>query len=165
MHKGVLRKVRIRVFMEQSSSIAAMRTLSFFLLVGAALAVSVFCPTIASRADQDEQVQVIDVTAKKYVFDPSPIRVKQSTRVRLRFTAFDKDHGFKVNPYADGADAGSPPGLVFAPHDDCVILVKGNPTEVEFVAQTAGTYSFKCCNFCGLGYGGMKGQIIVEPAS
>jgi len=87
--------VRIRVFMEQSSSIAAMRTLSFFLLVGAALAVSVFCPTIASRADQDEQVQVIDVTAKIYVFDPSPIRVKQSTRARLRFTALDKDLGFK----------------------------------------------------------------------
>src|ERR1700730_14759008 len=161
---GVLRKMRIRVFMEELNCIAAMRTLSFFLLVGAALAVSVFCPTIASRADQDEQVQVIEVTAKKYVFNPSPIRVKQGTRVRLRFTALDKDHGFKVNPYADGGDAGSPPGLVFAPHDDCVTLVKGNPTEVEFVAQATGTYSFKCCNFCGLGHGGMKGQIIVEPA-
>jgi heme/copper-type cytochrome/quinol oxidase subunit 2 len=143
---------------------AAMRTVSFFLLVGAALAVSVFSPTMASRAGQDEQVQVIEVTTKKYVFNPSPIRVKQGTRVRLRFTALDKDHGFQVNPYADGADAGSAPGLVFAPHDDCVTLVKGTPTEVEFVAQTAGTYSFKCCNFCGLGHKGMKGQIIVESA-
>jgi len=56
---GVLRKVRIRAFMEESNCIATVRTLSFFLLVGVAAAVSVFCPTIASRADQDEQVQVL----------------------------------------------------------------------------------------------------------
>jgi plastocyanin len=130
--------VRILVFMEKSNCIAATRTLSFFLLVGVAVAASVFCPTIASRADQDEQVQVIEVTAKKYVFNPSPIRVKQGARVRLRFTALDKDHGFKVNPYPDGADAGSPPGLVFAPHDDCVTLAKGNLTEVDFVARSNG---------------------------
>ena len=162
---GVLRKVRIGVFMEESNWIGAVRTLSFFLIVGVALVVSVFIPTIASRAEQDEQVQVIEVTAKKYTFNPSPIRVKQGTRVRLRFTAIDKDHGFKVNPYPDGADAGSPPGLVFAPHDDCVTLAKGNLTEVDFVARATGTYSFKCCNFCGLGHGGMKDQIIVEAVN
>ena len=32
---------------------------------------------------------------------------------------------------------------------------------IEFVAQSLGTYSFKCCHTCGLGHKGMKGQIIV----
>jgi hypothetical protein len=26
-----------------------------------------------------------------------------------------------------------------------------------------GTYSLHCCNRCGIGHGGMKGQLIVEP--
>jgi heme/copper-type cytochrome/quinol oxidase subunit 2 len=33
---------------------------------------------------------------------------------------------------------------------------------IEFLAQTPGTYTFKCCHTCGLGHRGMKGQIIVE---
>jgi heme/copper-type cytochrome/quinol oxidase subunit 2 len=31
------------------------------------------------------------------------------------------------------------------------------------VARAPGTYSFHCCNRCGVGHGGMKGQLIVEP--
>jgi len=36
-----------------------------------------------------ESAQVIDVTAKKYEFSPSPIRVKQGTKVQLKITATD----------------------------------------------------------------------------
>jgi heme/copper-type cytochrome/quinol oxidase subunit 2 len=40
---------------------------------------------------------------------------------------------------------------------------EGNFHGKQFVARTPGTYSFHCCNRCGIGHGGMKGQLIVEP--
>jgi hypothetical protein len=36
-------------------------------------------------------VQVIEVTAKKYEFNPSPIRVKQVTKVQLKIRATDRE--------------------------------------------------------------------------
>jgi plastocyanin len=108
-------------------------------------------------------VQVIEVTAKKDEFNPSPVRVKQSTKVQLKITATDHAHGFSMSPSSDGADAKAGPGLVFASPLACQKIEEGQTATVEFVAQTAGTYSFRCCTHCGWGHRGMKGQLIVEP--
>jgi|SRR5271154_1024872 len=117
----------------------------------------------ANTAQADQSVQVIEVTAKKYEYSPSPIRVKLGAKVQLKITSLDRTHGFKINLYPDGADAKGDPGLIFSSNDDCFKIEPAAPTVVEFVAHTAGTYSFHCCNRCGLGHGGMKGQLIVEP--
>jgi cytochrome c oxidase subunit 2 len=114
-----------------------------------------------SQADQD--FQVIELSAKKYEFSPSPIRVKRGAKVQLRITALDRTHGFKINLNPDGSEKKSDPGLAFGSNEDCFKLEKGVPIAVQFVARTPGTYSFHCCNRCGLGHGGMKGQLIVEP--
>jgi cytochrome c oxidase subunit 2 len=110
-----------------------------------------------------EGVQVITVTAKKYEYDPSPIRVKQGTKVRLNITATDHDHGFKISPFPDGAEKTGDPGLVFSSPQDCTKIEKGQTVTVEFVAQKAGTYSFRCCVVCGFHHHSMKGELIVEP--
>ena len=34
---------------------------------------------------------------------------------------------------------------------------------MEFTATQPGELVFPCANFCGLGPGGMKGKLIVEP--
>ena len=39
----------------------------------------------------------------------------------------------------------------------------GKPASLTFTATKAGTYEFRCANFCGMGHGKMKGQIIVSP--
>jgi len=114
-----------------------------------------------SQADQD--IQVIEMSAKKYEFSPSPVRVKRGAKVQLRITALDRTHGFKINLNPDGSDLKGNPGLVFSSNEDCFKLEKGIPLVVQFVTRTPGTYSFHCCNRCGLGHGGMKGQLIVEP--
>jgi cytochrome c oxidase subunit 2 len=116
----------------------------------------------SSAAAQEQQVQVIELTAKKYEYSPAQVRVKAGTKVQLKITAVDHDHGYKISPVPDGAAHGSKPGLLFTSPEDCWELGKGTTTVIEFVAQTPGTYSFKCCHLCGMGHRGMKSQIIVE---
>ena len=112
-----------------------------------------------------EAVQVIDVTAKKYEFSPSPIRVKQGMRVQLKITATDHAHGFRIKELPEGADTADAKGrgLVFSSPQDCQRIEKGQTATVEFVAQTPGTYPFRCCTRCGWHHRAMKGQLIVEP--
>ena len=64
-----------------------------FLLSG--LTVTAGFARLTSQAAQE--VQVIEMTAKKYEYSPSPLRVKRGTKVQLRITALDRTHGFKIN--------------------------------------------------------------------
>jgi heme/copper-type cytochrome/quinol oxidase subunit 2 len=110
-----------------------------------------------------QNVQTIEVTAKKYEYSPAPIHVKRGTKIQLKITATDHDQGFSIATFPDGADSNASTGLVFASPEDCWQLKKGETTMVEFLAQTPGTYSFKCCHTCGLRHRGMQGQLVVEP--
>jgi cytochrome c oxidase subunit II len=140
---------------------SVLRIACFFLLIGFVGAIGFASPTTNSQKSQD--VQVIEVTAKKYEYTPSPIRVKLGAQVQLKITSLDKTHGFKINLYPDGADAKGEPALIFASDSDCFRIEKDAPTVIQFVARSPGIYSFHCCNRCGIGHGGMKGQLIVEP--
>jgi cytochrome c oxidase subunit 2 len=140
---------------------SVLRIVFLFLLVGIASAAGFARLGDVAQADRD--VQVIEVTAKKYEYTPSPIRARRGAQVQLKFTSLDKTHGFKINLYPDGSDAKGDPGLIFSSSEDCFKIEKGTPTVMQFVARTPGTYSFHCCNRCGIGHGGMKGQIVVEP--
>ena len=91
------------------------------------------------------QVHEIAVTAKKYEFSPNPIRVAKGEHVRLVITALDHDHGFKLDAF----------GITQS-------IKKGTSATVEFTADKAGTFPFRCSVFCGLGHAGMKGTLIVE---
>ena len=87
----------------------------------------------------------IQMTAKKYEFDPSTIRVHQGDHVKLVITALDHTHGIKIDALHINQK-----------------LEKGDPVTVEFTAPQPGTYPFECSHFCGLGHGKMKGELIVE---
>jgi cytochrome c oxidase subunit 2 len=140
-------------------------SLPFSVLVLAFIAV--ICGAVpdsfAQSNSSSEGVQVITVTAKKYEFNPSPIRVKQGTKVRLTITATDHSHGFKISPFPEGTETSGEPGLVFSSAQDCTKIEKGQTATVEFVAQKAGTYPFRCCSVCGIHHHSMKGELIVEP--
>jgi heme/copper-type cytochrome/quinol oxidase subunit 2 len=101
--------------------------------------------------------------SQKYEFSPSPIRVKQGTMVQLKITATDHAHGFRLKQLPDEAASKGNAGLVFSSPQDCQKIEKGQTATVEFVAQTPGTYPFKCCTRCGWHHRAMKGQLIVEP--
>jgi heme/copper-type cytochrome/quinol oxidase subunit 2 len=126
-----------------------------------ALGLSLSLPEFIGANSPD--VRVIEITAKKYEYSASPVHVQVGSKVQLKITAIDHDHGFKIGSVPDGASSSDKAGLVFASEQECWQLKKGETTMIEFVAQAPGTYSFKCCHTCGLGHKGMKGQIIVEP--
>jgi cytochrome c oxidase subunit II len=125
-----------------------------------ALSMLLSLPTPVRAQNQD--VQVIEITAKKYEYSPGPVHVKAGTKVQLKITATDHDHGFKIGTVPDGATPKDTAGLIFTSAQDCWQLKKGETTTIEFLAQTPGTYTFRCCHTCGLGHKGMKGQIIVD---
>jgi nitrite reductase (NO-forming)/hydroxylamine reductase len=117
---------------------------------------------------QEQNVRIIQMTAKKYEYSPSPVHVKQGTKVpkvQLKIIAIDRDHGFTITTVPEGADPTTAAGLEFTSpqHRDTWKLKKGKETTIEFVAQTAGTYEFRCSAPCGWGHGRMKGQLVVDP--
>jgi cytochrome c oxidase subunit 2 len=145
-----------------------MKTRSLFassLLVAGALflARSIAPGAPAQPPEETKSVQIIEVTAKKYEFNPSPIRVKQGTKVQLKITATDHAHGFKIKPFPEGSSPMGSPGLVSLSLPGCQKIEKHQTATIEFVAQTAGTYPFKCCTVCGWHHRAMKGELIVEP--
>jgi hypothetical protein len=80
---------------------------------------------LANIPQADQEVQIIEVSAKKYEYSPSPIRVKRGAKVQLRITALDRTHGFKINPSPDGSDKKNDAGLIFSsdnPGVPCVDL-------------------------------------------
>jgi heme/copper-type cytochrome/quinol oxidase subunit 2 len=103
------------------------------------------------------------VTAKNFEFDPSVIRVKVGEKVQLKIRSLDRTHGIRIDPFPEGRQPNTPPGLSFTYGDDCLKLKKDLTETLEFTAQALGTYAFSCCKKCGKGHGGMKGKIIVEP--
>jgi len=132
------------------------RMLGCLALCGATLFAGAAVPRQAAGV-----VQVIEVSAKKYEFGPSEIRVKKGAHVQIHLHATDKAHGLKIKSYPDGEKDAGPVGLRFV-GDASVKVEKDATGTLEFIAERAGTYSFECAKFCGFGHGGMKGKLIVE---
>jgi cytochrome c oxidase subunit 2 len=126
------------------------------------LGLALWFSMVPSVRAQTQAVQVVELSATKYEYSSSPVHVKSGTKVQLKITATDHDHGFKIFAVPDGALPNGADGLIFSSAQECWQLKKGETTMIEFLAQTPGTYTFKCCHTCGLGHKGMKGQIIVE---
>lgn len=134
-----------------------------FRLLIAILVLTLGLTASASARPAPDNVQVIEVTAKKYEFNPSPIRVKQGAHVQLKVTATDHVHGLKIDEFPEGSDRKGNPGLVYSSSNDCLRIEKGQTQVLEFTAQTPGTYQIRCCVHCGFSHRSMKGQLIVEP--
>jgi heme/copper-type cytochrome/quinol oxidase subunit 2 len=111
---------------------------------------------------QSKDVLVVEITAKKYEYSIAPVHIKIGTRVQLKITAVDHDHGFKIATVPDGASPNDPAGVIFTSPHDCWQLQKGETTTIDLLARTPGTYTFRCCHVCGLGHKGMKSQIVVD---
>ena len=92
--------------------------------------------------------RVIDVTARKYDFEPSTIEVQQGERVFLRVRSADRLHGVGIKRF--GVDREIP---------------KGRTVDVEFVADEVGTFKVICTEECGKGHDDMTGVLVVKAVA
>ena len=101
---------------------------------------------VAARAvAQSGAARVIPVVARKFVFIPNEIVVRQGESVVLEFTAPEVAMGF------------------FAPELGLrALIVPGEVARVPFTADKAGRFDFLCDVFCGDGHEGMNGHLVVQ---
>ena len=94
---------------------------------------------------QEPAPRVVEISAKRFEFNPKQVTLKRGEKVTLRLVSTDRAHGLLVKPLGVDLDA-----------DD------GKPGEITITPDTAGTFPAICDHYCGSGHGNMKMTIVVE---
>lgn len=89
---------------------------------------------------------VIEVTAKRFGYEPSQIKLRQPETVELHIRSSDVLHGFSIPELGIRAD-----------------LLPGQTTVVELSNIKPGNYLIMCDIFCGTEHSSMQATLIVKP--
>lgn len=85
------------------------------------------------------------MTAKQWEFQPATITVNQGDLVKISIISVDVAHGFALPTFGVST-----------------VLRPGQTTNVEFVADKVGRFTFFCNVSCGIGHSNMRGSLIVQ---
>jgi cytochrome c oxidase subunit 2 len=98
-------------------------------------------------AQQPGSPRVIRITAERFSFTPSEIRVQAGEEVELRIRSEDTAHGFRLI----GTGLGG-------------VVPKRGKGELKVVFRPAqtGRYTFECSRMCGAGHDFMRGVVVVK---
>ncbi len=113
------------------------------LLLAAPLALGALVAAHAG-APASKRARVIRIEAKKFVYTPNRVSVRQGEAVVLELTALDFAHGFSI------------PDLKLR-----VDLMPGKTVRLPLKADQVGELTFLCDNFCGSGHEEMNGLLVV----
>jgi len=91
-----------------------------------------------------QDAKVIEISAERFTFTPSEIRVKAGTRLEIRLQSDDTAHGFHIV----GTDV------------DVELPKRGRGVATATFQPLAGRYTFECSQVCGAGHEFMRGVII-----
>lgn len=105
------------------------------------------CSKIASTSNPiiSGEIKEFSITAKNWEFNPDIITVNKGDKVKLTITSVDVSHGFAISDFNINKR-----------------LEPGQTTNIEFIADKSGTFTFFCSVQCGHGHSRMKGQLIVK---
>jgi heme/copper-type cytochrome/quinol oxidase subunit 2 len=92
------------------------------------------------------QERHIDLTARRFEYDPGTVRVNRGDTVIIKLQADDVVHGL----YIDGYDVSTQ-------------AEPGQPGELKFVADRTGAFHIRCSVPCGNLHPFMIGKLIVGP--
>jgi len=102
------------------------------------LAVGIGLFLYTSGRAQNEPAR-IEISAQRFEYSTTDITAKKGVPVTLVLTSKDVEHGLK-----------------FADLDVAVTAKKGEPKQVTFTPDKAGTFVGQCSMFCGAGHGSMQ---------
>ena len=134
-----------------------MKKLGIIILIVLVLSVSIFIMVnLNSNNRGDESAEIIslvengevveiDLTAKRWEFEPQLIEVNLGDTVELHLESVDVPHGIVIPEYGISER-----------------LNPGEDIHVEFIADKKGTFGFYCSVPCGSGHSGMSGLIVVK---
>jgi len=91
-----------------------------------------------SATAADDEPRRIEITAKRFSFEPAEITVKKGEAVDLVFHSEDITHGIKFRELDLGTE-----------------IAKGGESELKFTPDKAGDFVGHCSRFCGVGHGSM----------
>jgi cytochrome c oxidase subunit 2 len=121
-----------------------------FFNAAAVAGMALLCGAALSSAPQDPVTasapRVIEVTAKRFTFQPSRIEVKEGERIRLVVKSADGVHGFQIKKFRVNK----------------LVPRGGEPVTIDFVASAPGTFEILCSEECGDGHESMSGTLVVE---
>ena len=99
---------------------------------------------------QGQAPRIIEITAERFEFWPSEVRVAEGEEVELRLRSEDTMHGFRI------VGAGT----------NVLIPKRGKGYAVaRFTGSQPGRYTFECNRMCGAGHNFMRGVLVVRPTS
>lgn len=96
---------------------------------------------------QSPPSKVVRVTAERFAFSPSEIRVDKGTVIEFHLTSDDTDHGFRIV----GTDV-----------DVQIPKRRRGETVVKYIAETAGLFTIECSRPCGAGHTAMRATLVVK---
>jgi len=108
-------------------------------LAGGKLAWDNYVPTKTQTNQNFAGFREINISAKRYEFGTTEIRVKQGEKVVLKIDNQDVTHGINIEN-----------------------LNQRDDEQIDLDTSQKGTFEFGCNNLCGLGHSDMKGKIIIE---
>jgi cytochrome c oxidase subunit 2 len=100
--------------------------------------------TLSGFAPAADGPHKIDITSKKFRYEPAEITVKKGEQVVLELTSEDVTHGLKFKDLNLNAK-----------------IEKKKTTELAFTPSKTGDFVGHCSVFCGSGHGGMALTIHV----
>ena len=100
---------------------------------------------IRSSAQADEP-RVIEITARRFAFEPAEIDATVGERLQLVVRSADGVHGLEIKKLKIKKEV--PRG--------------GEPVTIDFTATSEGTFPILCSEYCGKGHNDMAGMLIVR---
>jgi cytochrome c oxidase subunit II len=130
--------------------VVLMRRLSMARLIAGAVVLSTTVvpatTVVVPGTNAAQESRVVEITAERFSFTPSEIKVKAGTPLEIRLRSDDTAHGFRII----GTDV------------NVELPKRGRGIAMVTFEPKPGRYTFECSQLCGAGHEFMRGVIIAE---
>lgn len=119
-----------------------------FLALTVAALFGLIAPAAGLGASSNGKARLFEIDAKKFQYSPARIKASKGDHVYIRLTSSDVTHGLYLDGYGMKMD-----------------VEPAQMAQMDFVADKAGVFRFRCSKTCGPLHPFMIGQLEVSPNS